>query len=85
MNTNLPSFFLSLYILISLPLEKYILSKEHDFFSTGLIMFLIISLPDFLITKPFPGPSTLIESWGVLNTVFITGLSDATTKTSSSL
>ena len=48
-------------------------------------MFLMINSPDFFITKPSPGPSTSIEFSGVLKTVFITGLSDATTRTSSSL
>ena len=57
---NLPSFFLSWYMVASFPLEKYILSNEQDFFSFFFLMGSIITFPLLFIIIAFPGSSSLI-------------------------
>ena len=48
-NKSSPSFFLSRYISLSLPREKYILSKEQAFLSLCSSMGIVETFPDFLI------------------------------------
>ena len=68
-NSNFPNIFLSEYISASLPLEKYILSNEHDFFKVGVKTSSIEKSPDFLIIILFPGSSSLTSSKLTLKTV----------------
>ena len=67
--SNSPSFFRSKYISLSLPLEKYILSKEHAFLSLFSRIGTVKVFPDFFIIMLCPASSSLISSNAVLKTV----------------